>query len=675
MPFRAGLVLALALWLPLAHPGAPSHVSALMSGGMTKVAIYGFIRIVFDLLGQEAAWWWSVSVLAAGGGTAVMGFFTRSCSTTSNANCSEQPLMVWLVRASYFSVGSHVAFKYWYRPQACHWLCLHSRGGSRHERHAFRPLAGGRSCRRGERGVQRAYDAAAMDFANMMALARKDAPPSPAILALIDKVESAEAAYPREIGDPVIRLTHDNPTSEQATELSNSDRAQCTFASLQKAVDETRADIDARSASAQKWQDQMISLAHLASASGGFTTLLLAVLIGWWLTRSIAHPVDEDDRRHEEIGGRRRHDRRAWGWPDELGRMAEAVQFFKEQAIKKLKKKAQEEEDIKRWQQEDAERLAREKEADGDLVYRIDTVFAPKTEKLRTDFNNAVEKLQQTMQGLRANIDAMHVGSGEISSAADDLSRRTEQPALNAGVEAVRAGDAGRGFAVVASEVRALAQRSAEAAKEIKGLISASTAQVTQGVDLVGATGKALGRIVERVAEIDKVVSGIAGSAQEQATALHQVNAALNQMDQVRKQNAAMVEETTAAAHMLNQESDELARLVGLSRLAARKAMMERSSAKQARASLKPRAMQPRGGALRKPEPALAQIARKKAGGNSDAGGASTGLSSAARDRIARCSRSQGRDTAYRRVSFYVGQTTRCRCLARGAAWRCTSRA
>jgi methyl-accepting chemotaxis protein len=182
--------------------------------------------------------------------------------------------------------------------------------------------------------------------------------------------------------------------------------------------------------------------------------------------------------------------------------MAEAVQFFKEQAIKKLKKKAQEEEDIKRWQQEDAERLAREKEADGDLAYRIDTVFTPKTEKLRTDFNNAVEKLQQTMQGLRANIDAMHVGSGEISSAADDLSRRTEQPALNAGVEAVRAGDVGRGFAVVASEVRALAQRSAESAKEIKGLISASTAQVTQGVDLVGATGKALGRIVERVAEI-----------------------------------------------------------------------------------------------------------------------------------------------------------------------------
>jgi methyl-accepting chemotaxis protein len=111
--------------------------------------------------------------------------------------------------------------------------------------------------------------------------------------------------------------------------------------------------------------------------------------------------------------------------------------------------------------------------------------------------------------------------------------------------------------------VRALAQRSAEAAKEIKGLISASAAQVAQGVDLVGATGKALARIVEHVAEIDKVVSGIAGSAQEQSTALHQVNAALNQMDQVTQQNAAMVEETTAAAHMLNQESDELARLVG----------------------------------------------------------------------------------------------------------------
>lgn len=150
----------------------------------------------------------------------------------------------------------------------------------------------------------------------------------------------------------------------------------------------------------------------------------------------------------------------------------------------------------------------------------------------------------------------------QIIDVIDGIAFQTNLLALNAGVEAARAGDAGRGFAVVASEVRALAQRSAEAAKEIKGLISASTGQVAQGVDLVGQTGEALDRIVRRVAEINSVVSEIATSATEQANALAQVNTAVNQMDQVTQQNAAMVEESTAATRTLQQQTDELMRLV-----------------------------------------------------------------------------------------------------------------
>ncbi|MFI4996787.1 MAG: methyl-accepting chemotaxis protein, partial [Hyphomicrobiales bacterium] len=134
--------------------------------------------------------------------------------------------------------------------------------------------------------------------------------------------------------------------------------------------------------------------------------------------------------------------------------------------------------------------------------------------------------------------------------------------ALNAGVEAARAGDAGRGFAVVASEVRALAQRSADAAKEIKGLISTSTTQVDQGVKLVTETGKSLERIMGQVAEISSVVGEIAAGAQEQATGLEQVNTAINQMDQVTQQNAAMVEESTAASHSLMQETQQLSALI-----------------------------------------------------------------------------------------------------------------
>jgi len=156
---------------------------------------------------------------------------------------------------------------------------------------------------------------------------------------------------------------------------------------------------------------------------------------------------------------------------------------------------------------------------------------------------------------------------GQIIGVIDEIAFQTNLLALNAGVEAARAGEAGRGFAVVAQEVRALAQRSADAAKEIKALISASTQQVGAGVDLVGETGKALQQIVTKVAEVDSLVAEIAASAQEQSTGLGEVNTAVNQMDQVVQQNAAMVEQATAASHGLKSEANELNRLIGRFRL------------------------------------------------------------------------------------------------------------
>ncbi len=151
----------------------------------------------------------------------------------------------------------------------------------------------------------------------------------------------------------------------------------------------------------------------------------------------------------------------------------------------------------------------------------------------------------------------------QIIGVIDEIAFQTNLLALNAGVEAARAGDAGRGFAVVASEVRALAQRSAEAAKEIKILISASTERVDQGVKQVAETGKSLERIVVQVAEINKVVSEITEGAKAQALGLQEVNTAINHMDQVTQQNAAMVEQTTAAGHSLSQETERLSGLVG----------------------------------------------------------------------------------------------------------------
>jgi methyl-accepting chemotaxis protein len=200
------------------------------------------------------------------------------------------------------------------------------------------------------------------------------------------------------------------------------------------------------------------------------------------------------------------------------------------------------------------------KSAEG-AVHASEVVGATKTEAERSGaiVRRAVEAMGRIEKSSRE--------IGQIIGVIDEIAFQTNLLALNAGVEAARAGEAGKGFAVVASEVRALAQRSAEAAKEIKGLIQTSTVEVEQGVDLVGETGKALETIVGQVAEIDNVVTDIAAGAREQATSLGEVNTAVGQMDQNTQKNAAMVEETTAASHSLRRETEELMRAVASFRL------------------------------------------------------------------------------------------------------------
>jgi methyl-accepting chemotaxis protein len=201
----------------------------------------------------------------------------------------------------------------------------------------------------------------------------------------------------------------------------------------------------------------------------------------------------------------------------------------------------------------------------------------------RTDAVHSGEVVSDAVQAM-GQIEQSSKQISQIIGVIDEIAFQTNLLALNAGVEAARAGEAGRGFAVVASEVRALAQRSAEAAKEIKTLISASSQQVGRGVDLVGETGQALQSIVAKVAEIDLLVTEIAASAQEQASGLTEVNVAVNQMDQVVQQNAAMVEQATAATHSLKRDAGELKRLISRFQVSGASSAVSRPSPEAATA-------------------------------------------------------------------------------------------
>ncbi len=180
--------------------------------------------------------------------------------------------------------------------------------------------------------------------------------------------------------------------------------------------------------------------------------------------------------------------------------------------------------------------------------------LAGQASDVATRGGEAVHRVVDTMSGIQQSSRKIT----DIIGVIDGIAFQTNILALNAAVEAARAGEQGRGFAVVASEVRSLAQRSAEAAKEIKQLITRSVEQVDSGSSLVGNTGEIIGEVVEQVRRVSALVSEITVSSSEQNEGIGQINLAISRLDQTTQQNASMVEQTAAAAERLRQQSDEL---------------------------------------------------------------------------------------------------------------------
>ena len=362
----------------------------------------------------------------------------------------------------------------------------------------------------------------------------------------------------------------------------------------------------------QKWQDALDaniafqaeanrSAYQHASASGQFGIVLLAVLaatgvvvavvVAWKITTSVTGPIEYVRqcaiRMADGDLSQRVERRAAWDGQDETSQLIRAMQSMHDSLCKLVaevhanaasvasaaQQIAQGNADLSSRTEEQASNLQQTAASMEQLTATVkqNAESAQHANALTRDATEVVSRGGAAMGEVVGTMRGIHEGSqkiAEIIGVIDGIAFQTNILALNAAVEAARAGEQGRGFAVVASEVRALAQRSASAAREIKSLISESVERVATGTQQVEKAGSTIEEVVQSIARVTDLVAEITAASNEQASGITQVGDAVTQMDQMTQQNAALVEESAAAAESLNAQAKELVGAVSKFRLA-----------------------------------------------------------------------------------------------------------
>jgi methyl-accepting chemotaxis protein len=319
--------------------------------------------------------------------------------------------------------------------------------------------------------------------------------------------------------------------------------------------------------------------------------LALGAALAWVITRSITRPIAQAVNVAETVAGGDLTSSVQVDSQDETGRLLEALQRMNKSLVDIVGQVRNSSDsiatgstqiatgnaDLSQRTEEQASNLqqtaASMEQLTATVKQNADT--AQQANQLATGASDAARKGGEVVERVVATMDAITQSSKKIADiigVIDGIAFQTNILALNAAVEAARAGEQGRGFAVVAGEVRTLAQRSAQAAKEIKALIGESVDKVENGAQLVGEAGRSMGTIVTQVKRVSDLIAEISASSAEQSSGIGQIGDAVTQLDQVTQQNAALVEESAAAAESLKQQASQLARAVSVFKLSSESA-------------------------------------------------------------------------------------------------------